>query len=52
MTVLDGVELAFVTGKGGVGKTTVALATALAAARDGRRVVLCEIAGQARAARL
>jgi anion-transporting ArsA/GET3 family ATPase len=52
MTVLDCVELAFVTGKGGVGKTTVALATALAAARDGRRVVLCEIAGQARAARL
>ena len=52
MSVLDGVELAFVTGKGGVGKTTVALATALAAARDGRRVVLCEVAGQARAARL
>jgi anion-transporting ArsA/GET3 family ATPase len=50
--VLDGVELAFVTGKGGVGKTTVALAAALAAARDGRRVVLCEVAGQARAARL
>jgi anion-transporting ArsA/GET3 family ATPase len=52
MSALDGVELAFVTGKGGVGKTTVALATALAAARDGRRVVLCELAGQARAARL
>ena len=52
MSVLDGVELAFVTGKGGVGKSTVALATALAAARDGRRVVLCEVAGQARAARL
>ena len=52
MSVLDDVELAFVTGKGGVGKTTVALATALAAARAGRRVVLCEVAGQARAARL
>ena len=52
MSVLEDVELAFVTGKGGVGKTTVALATALAAARDGRRVVLCEVAGQARAARL
>jgi anion-transporting ArsA/GET3 family ATPase len=52
MSVLDGVELAFVTGKGGVGKTTVALATALAAARDGRRVVLCEVAGQVRATRL
>ena len=52
MSVLDGVELAFVTGKGGVGKSTVALAAALAAARDGRRVVLCEVAGQARAAAL
>ena len=52
MSVLDDVELAFVTGKGGVGKTTVALAAALAAARGGRRVVLCEVAGQARAARL
>ena len=51
MSVLDDVELAFVTGKGGVGKSTVALAAALAAARDGRRVVLCEVAGQARAAR-
>ena len=52
MSVFDDVELAFVTGKGGVGKTTVALAAALAAARDGRRVVLCEVAGQARAAAL
>src|SRR5512132_3454444 len=52
MSVLDTVELAFVTGKGGVGKSTVALATALAAARGGRRVVLCEVAGQVRAARL
>ncbi len=52
MSVLDGVELAFVTGKGGVGKSTVALAAALAAARHGRRVVLCEVAGQARAAGL
>jgi anion-transporting ArsA/GET3 family ATPase len=52
MSVFDGVELAFVTGKGGVGKSTVALAAALAAARDARRVVLCEVAGQARAAAL
>jgi arsenite-transporting ATPase len=29
------------TGKGGVGKTTVAAATALRAARDGRRVLIC-----------
>ena len=45
-------ELCFVTGKGGVGKTTVALAVAIAAARGGRRVVLCELAGQTRAVRL
>jgi anion-transporting ArsA/GET3 family ATPase len=52
MSVFNDVELAFVTGKGGVGKSTVALAAALAAARDGRRVVLCEVAGQARAPQL
>jgi anion-transporting ArsA/GET3 family ATPase len=50
MSFLDDRELCFVTGKGGVGKTTVALATAMAGARAGRRVVLCELAGQARAA--
>ena len=50
--MFNDVELAFVTGKGGVGKSTVALAAALAAARDGRRVVLCEVAGQARAPQL
>jgi anion-transporting ArsA/GET3 family ATPase len=50
MSFLDNRELCFVTGKGGVGKTTVALATAMAGARAGRRVVLCELAGQARAA--
>lgn len=52
MSFLRDRELAFVTGKGGVGRTTVALAAALAAARDGRRVVLCEVSGQARAAGL
>jgi anion-transporting ArsA/GET3 family ATPase len=52
MTFLHGGELVFITGKGGVGRTTVALAWALAAARAGRRVVLCELAGQSRASRL
>ena len=41
-------EMLFVTGKGGVGKTTVAAALALKAARDGRRTVVCELDGQAR----
>ena len=42
-------QLLFVTGKGGVGKTTVAAALALAAsARPRRRVIVCEVAGQAR----
>ena len=34
-----------VTGKGGVGKTTVAAALAVVAARAGRRAVVCEIEG-------
>jgi anion-transporting ArsA/GET3 family ATPase len=36
-------RLVFVTGKGGVGKTTVAAALALLAAREGKRVLACEI---------
>ena len=40
------------TGKGGAGKTTVAVALGLAAARHGRRVVLCEVAGTERMSRL
>src|SRR3954451_840039 len=35
-----------VTGKGGVGKSTVAAALALAAARDGRRVIVAEVAAR------
>jgi anion-transporting ArsA/GET3 family ATPase len=36
-------RLLFVTGKGGVGKTTIAAAVALLASRQGRRVLLCEV---------
>ena len=35
-------NLLFVTGKGGVGKTTIAAGLALLAAQNGRRVLLCE----------
>ena len=45
-------RLVFVTGKGGAGKTTVAVALGLAAARRGKRVVLCEVAGEARPSEL
>jgi anion-transporting ArsA/GET3 family ATPase len=44
--------MVFVTGKGGVGKTTVAAALALAAASEGKRTVVAEVGGAARAARL
>jgi anion-transporting ArsA/GET3 family ATPase len=36
-------RLVFVTGKGGVGKTTVAGCLALVAARRGKRVIVCEV---------
>ena len=45
-------RLVLVTGKGGVGKTTVAAALGLVAARHGKRVVLCEVAEQKRLAAL
>ena len=48
-SVLDK-RLVFVTGKGGTGKSTVAAALALAAARREKRVILCEVAQQRRAA--
>ncbi|HEX8206576.1 MAG TPA: ArsA-related P-loop ATPase, partial [Solirubrobacteraceae bacterium] len=40
--------MVFVTGKGGVGKTTVAAAIALAAAAEGRRTLVAEVGGAAR----
>ena len=43
---MDGVRLHVVTGKGGVGKTTVASALALALSRKGKRVLLCEVEGR------
>jgi len=43
-------RLVFVTGKGGVGKSTVSIALALAAARRGLRTIVAELSGQARAA--
>jgi anion-transporting ArsA/GET3 family ATPase len=50
MTALLDKRLVVVTGKGGVGKTTVAAALGLAAARAGKRTVVCEVAEQERLA--
>ena len=41
-------RLLFVAGKGGVGRTTVAAALGLAAARRGKRTIVCEVARQER----
>src|SRR3954451_10263158 len=41
-------RLIFVTGKGGVGKTTVAASLGLMAARAGKRTIVCEVAQQER----
>ena len=45
-------RLLFVTGKGGVGKSTVATALGLAAARAGKRTIIAEVAGQERVSRV
>jgi anion-transporting ArsA/GET3 family ATPase len=45
-------RVVFVTGKGGVGKTTVAIALGLRAAAEGRRAIICEVASQENASRL
>jgi anion-transporting ArsA/GET3 family ATPase len=50
-TLLDR-RLVIVTGKGGVGKSTVAAALALVAARAGKRVLVCEVNAQERVAPL
>ena len=44
-------RLLFVTGKGGVGKSTVALALGIAAAAQGRRTIVCELSAQEHASR-
>ncbi len=44
-------RLVFVTGKGGVGKTTVAVALGLRAAAEGKRTIVCEVASQENASR-
>jgi anion-transporting ArsA/GET3 family ATPase len=44
-------RMIFVTGKGGVGKSTVAAALGVAAAREGKRAIVCEVAQQERMSR-
>ncbi len=41
-----------VTGKGGVGKTTVSVALGMRAAAEGKRVIVCEVASQENASRM
>ncbi len=43
--------LLYVTGKGGVGKTTVAASLGMAAAAEGKRTIVCEVAEQDRVSR-
>ena len=45
-------KLLFITGKGGVGKTTMSAAIALLAAREGRRTIVVEVGEQTRLATL
>lgn len=49
---LAAARLLVVTGKGGVGKSTIAAALGIAAARRGRHVVVVEVAGRSDTARL
>jgi anion-transporting ArsA/GET3 family ATPase len=45
-------RLIIVTGKGGVGKTTVAVALGLRAAGEGKRTIVCEVSSQENASRI
>jgi len=45
-------RLVIVTGKGGVGKTTVAVALGQRAAAEGKRTIVCEVASQENASRI
>ena len=45
-------RLVFVTGKGGVGKSTISIALGLAAAKRGKRTIVCEVASQENASRV
>jgi anion-transporting ArsA/GET3 family ATPase len=45
-------RLVIVTGKGGVGKSTVALALGMAAAAKGRRTIVCEVSSQEHTSRV
>jgi anion-transporting ArsA/GET3 family ATPase len=51
VTALLDLKLVFVTGKGGVGKTTVASALALFASQQGKRVLVCEVDAKGEVAR-
>jgi anion-transporting ArsA/GET3 family ATPase len=45
-------RLVFVTGKGGVGKSTISIALGLSAAARGKRTIVCEVGGQETASRV
>jgi anion-transporting ArsA/GET3 family ATPase len=45
-------RLVFVTGKGGVGKSTISIAMGIAAAARGKRTIVCEVGGQETASRV
>lgn len=45
-------RLVFVTGKGGVGKSTISLSLGLAAAAAGKRTIVCEVSSQETASRV